>query len=283
MNIDVHVHPAFYSPICEDAERVNKRKAIMGYDLMSTVPLELVNKQMAFAGIDKLVLLPEDSSSIDGDVALSNQEIAKIISIDSQRFIGFASVDPKRKDALAILEHAFTEMNLKGLKLHPSKQQFYPNDPKVFPIYELCVRHNLPITFHCGLSWQPNSFLKFAHPYLFEDIAIRYPDLRMNLAHFGFPWVLETTAMILKYPNVYADTACTYLDSPEQFFDQIFMKQMGPLWIENNLSDKVLFGSNNPRFRPARIKRGLESLHFSEETMEKILGQNAIKFLGLWE
>ena len=35
MVIDVHVHPAFYDPICQDAQRINKRKAVMGYDLMS--------------------------------------------------------------------------------------------------------------------------------------------------------------------------------------------------------------------------------------------------------
>ena len=75
MVIDVHVHPAFYDPICQDAQRINKRKAVMGYDLMSPFPLELVNKQMAFAGIDKLVLLPEDSSTMDGEAVLSNEEI----------------------------------------------------------------------------------------------------------------------------------------------------------------------------------------------------------------
>ena len=57
MVIDVHVHPAFYGPICEDPQRVDTRKKVMGYDLMSPFPLELVEKQMAFAGVDKLVLL----------------------------------------------------------------------------------------------------------------------------------------------------------------------------------------------------------------------------------
>ena len=82
MVIDVHVHPAFYDPICQDAQRINKRKAVMGYDLMSPFPLELVNKQMAFAGIDKLVLLPEDSSTMDGEAVLSNEEIDKIVRLD---------------------------------------------------------------------------------------------------------------------------------------------------------------------------------------------------------
>ena len=55
MVIDVHVHPAFYEPVCEDPQRVSLRKGVMGYDLMSPFPLELVEKQMAFAEVDKLV------------------------------------------------------------------------------------------------------------------------------------------------------------------------------------------------------------------------------------
>lgn len=257
MVIDVHVHPAFYGPICEDPQRVDTRKKVMGYDLMSPFPLELVEKQMAFAGVDKLVLLGEDCAA-EGGAVLSNEEVSRLVSLDPSRFIGFATVDPSRPDALELLRHAFGTLKLRGLKLHPSKQQFYPNDPKLFPIYELCLSYNVPITFHCGMSWQPNTYLKYAHPYLFEDIAVRYPELRINLAHFGFPWVLETAALILKYPNVYADTSCCYMDCPEQFFEQLFFKLMGPLWVEHNLADKIMFGSNNPRFRPARIKRGLE-------------------------
>lgn len=79
---------------------------------------------------------------------------------------------------------------------------------------------------------------------------MRYPQLRINLAHFGFPWVLETAAIILKYPNVYADTACCYMDCPEQFFEQLFFKLMGPLWVEHNLADKILFGSQQSTFPP---------------------------------
>ena len=73
-------------------------KKVMGYDLMSPFPLELVEKQMAFAGVDKLVLLGEDCAAEDGAV-LSNEEISRIVSLDPNRFIGFATVDPNRPDA----------------------------------------------------------------------------------------------------------------------------------------------------------------------------------------
>ena len=69
--------------------------------------------------------------------------------------------------------------------------------------------------------------------------------------------------------------------APKQFFEQLFFKLMGPLWVEHNLADKILFGSNNPRFRPARIQARAGISAFSKETMAKILGENAVRFLGL--
>ena len=71
------------------------------------------------------------------------------------------------------------------------------------------------------------------------------------------------------------------MDSPEAFMDQIFNRTWGPLWFEHNFADKVMFGSNNPRFRSARIKRGLDSIEMREETREKLLGGNALRFLGM--
>lgn len=272
--------PHFTALFVKTPSSVAARKKAMGYDLMSPFPLELVEKQMAFAGVDKLVLLGEDCAA-EGGAVLSNEEIAKIVALDPGALYRLCHSRPQSSRRAGILRYAFGTLKLRGLKLHPAKQQFYPNDPKLFPIYELCLSYNVPVTFHCGMSWQPNTFLKYSHPELFEEVAVRYPQLRINLAHFGFPWVLETAAIILKYPNVYADTACCYMDCPEQFFEQLFFKLMGPLWVEHNLADKILFGSNNPRFRPARIKRGLEYQPFSKETMAKILGENAVRFLGL--
>jgi hypothetical protein len=196
-------------------------------------------------------------------------------------FYGFASVDPHRPDALEVLDYAFKDLKLMGLKLNPSKQVFYPADPMMDKIYEKCIEYNKPIMFHAGLSWEPNCLMKYSQPLNFEEVAVKYPDLRFCLAHFGWPWIQETTALVLKYPNVYTDTSMLYMDSPEIFLREVLTEQLGHLWIEHNIQDKVMFGSNNPRFRTARIKRGLESLDWKPVTKEKVLGGNAVKFLGL--
>ena len=138
-----------------------------------------------------------------------------------ERFIGFASVDPYREDAVKELDHAFGELGLSGLKLNPSKQKFYPTDSVMKPVYEKCIEYGKPILFHCGTSWEPNTPAKYSKPLCFEEVAIEYPELRIGLAHFGWPWVQDTAMMLLKYPNVYADTSMLYCDRAKDFFHQL--------------------------------------------------------------
>ena len=135
--------------------------------------------------------------------------------------------------------------------------------------------------FHSGFSWEPDSPSKYGRPILYEDIAVEYPSLRFCLAHLGWPWVDELCMMLLKYPNVYTDTATVFMDSPANYYDQIFMKNMAPGWLQNNLMDKVMFGSNLPRFRQVRTREGLEKLPIRKDVLDKILGDNAKVFLGM--
>ena len=212
---------------------------------------------------------------------VSNDEVQKIIGVQPDRFYGFASVDPRRDDALEVLEYAFKNQGLIGLKLHPSRQRFYPAEDWIRPIYEKCIQYNKPILFHSGMSWEPSAPACYSQPLNFEEVAIAYPELRICLAHFGWPWIDETVMLMIKYPNVYTDTSMLYLDSPKDFYEQIFQRNMGPLWMERNFQNQVLFGSNGPRFRAFKLKDGLEQLDLREFTKQKLFGENALKFLGL--
>ena len=281
MVIDVHAHPCFFQEICETPDKVNARREQMGLYKSSPIPTEHILVVMDHAKIDKTVLLPLDLTSISGGAVVSNEEIKRLVDIAPDRFIGFASVDPGRKDAIEVLDYAFRVLKLSGLKLNPSKQKFYPDDERLDTIYKKCIEYNRPVLFHAGLSWEPDAPAKYSRPVNFEEIAIKYPELRFCLAHFGWPWVDETVMLMLKYPQVYTDTSMLYLDSPRDFYEQVFTRNMGPMWIDRNLSRQVMFGSNSPRFRPVRlIREGLESIQMREAAMERILGKNALAFLG---
>jgi predicted TIM-barrel fold metal-dependent hydrolase len=281
MIIDVHTHPIFYKDISEDKERLHFRKEQFGVFKQSPSSIESVLIEMDYMKVDKSVLLPEDLMTLYGDCVVSNEEIKKLVDLAPNRFIGFASVDPNRMDALEVLDYAFKDLGLSGLKLHPSKQKFYPYDEMLKPIYEKCIEYNKPIMFHSGMSWEPNAPAKYSNPLHFEEVAINYPELRMCLAHFGWPWINETIMLLLKYPNVYTDTSLLHMDNANDFYEQIFTRNMGPLWIDRNLNHKVMFGTNSPRFKAKRLLPALRNLPLHSKNLQKILGTNAETFLGL--
>ncbi|GHU80433.1 hypothetical protein FACS189468_0250 [Spirochaetia bacterium] len=280
MFIDVHVHPDFYLPINEDSGRTEFRRKILDIHNNGTPPLEHIFNQMACAGLDKLCLLAQDYRSVDGDVLVTNREIKKLVDLAPERFIGFAGVDPRNAHAAEELEYAFTELGLKGVKLHTAKLALYPGDPLFTPLYDLCEKYNRPILFHAGLSWMSGVLAKYSRPIEFEELALSRPKLRFCLAHFGWPWVQETAMLLLKYPNVYADTGALYFDSAREFYRRLFTVDIPATWIDRSLRHQVLFGSNNPRFEQIRMAEALGELGFRESTLELIRGINALEFLG---
>lgn len=283
MVIDMHTFPGFLEEISQDPKRVAFRREQYFLYKQHVWPLSLFVLQMDAAGIDKSVISAEDVTTRAGDTIVSNEEVQKLVELCPDRLIGFASVDPWRKDALEVLEKAFGEQKLSGLKLSPSIQRFMPNDPMMEPIYALCERHQKPILFESGMTWVKDSPSRYGNPLLLEDVAIAHPNLRMCLGHFGWPWVRETAMMILKYPNLYADTALLYFDSPVQFFTQTFKTDLGEYWIDRMLYDKVLFGSTYPRIEQKRMRKAVDSLTLRPLQREMVLGGNAARFLGLEE
>lgn len=211
---------------------------------------------------------------------VSNEEVRALIDAAPTRFIGFASVAPKAIDAPARLERAFSELRLSGLKLDTARCCLYPYDEQLEPLYRLCEAYDRPVLFHAGLSMEPGGLCKYAHPLEFEEVAARHPRLRMCLAHFGWPWVRETAALMLKYPNVYADTAMLYFDSAYEFYDRVFRQELAITWIDRSLRHQVLFGSDNPRFEQIRMADALSRLGLRDETVDLIKGTNAVEFLG---
>lgn len=174
------------------------------------------------------------------------------------------------------LERAFAELGLAGLAVNTARLKMYPMDERLVPLYDLCRKYHKPIIFHAGFCLENNALAKYARPMEFEEVALRWPEVNLCLAHFGWPWVQETAALLLKYPNLYANTALMNFDGPYQLFAKVFKQDMGEYWLDHNLADKVMFGSDSPRIRPVRSKRGMDSVEMLPETREKIYWKNAM-------
>ena len=216
MVIDTHIRPALFSPICENKERFEKRCDQMNYHLMKPSSIELLKKQYALAGIEKVFLLPSDCSFETGEPDISNDEIEKIVQCDPTFFVGFASADPRKESAAEELEKAFKFQNLAGLYINTARLHMYPCDERLFVLYDICKKYKRPIIFQAGLSMENNSLAKYCRPIEFEEVLSKYPEVNICLSHVGWPWVQETAALLLKYENCYTNTALMNFDGPYQ-------------------------------------------------------------------
>ncbi len=277
--IDFHTHPLLVREMIErhpELERAARETFYIGNNFQ---PLETFLLELDVAGLTHAVVLPIDTRRTRGQAIYTNEQITELMAM-SDRLIGFASLDPLAADAPGQLTRASRDLGLRGLKLHPSAQEFYPDERAAYPLYERAAESGIPIVFHAGLSWQPKARLKYAHPLRFEDVAADFPTLNLVLAHLRWPWVTEAVALALKYPNVYLDTSALCFDNPRDFL-RFAMTQQVPLGVfERSLRHQLVFGSNYPRVEIKNMARVVRQLGFSEGCLQLIFRDNACRLLG---
>lgn len=201
---------------------------------ISTLKVETLIDQMDEAGIEQSVLFAVDAPI----VYASNEYVKQLMDRYPNRFIGFASVSPQKKNAIETLEHAILKLGLKGLKLHPPLQQFYPNDKRVYPIYEKAQELDIPVVVHVGTTpFGDKCRLSMANPLLMDDVACDFPNLRIMLTHLGTLFHNEAFMVVEKHPNVFIDTAAYTYEIP-QILDINLIKRIG--------RHKIIFGTDYP-------------------------------------
>ena len=277
--IDFHTHPLLVREMtARHPELVAAARE--GFYIGNTFqPLETFHLELDAAGLDKAVILPIDATTSRNATVYTNEQIAELCAM-SPRLIGFASVDPQQPEAPAKLREAVTKLGLRGLKLAPAMQQFYADDPSVYPIYQTARELGIPILFHAGMSWEPGSRLQYGQPMQFENVVADFPDLQIVLAHLAWPWVTDAVALALKYPNLHLDTAALYFDNPRDFL-RYAMTHSVPLTVfERSLRRQILFGSNYPRVEIKNMAAAVRGLGFSDECLDLVFRENAERLLG---
>jgi predicted TIM-barrel fold metal-dependent hydrolase len=235
--------------------------------------LEDFVKAFTSAGIDKAVIVPMDMTTEYGAQLGTNEDIARMMNKFPEKLIGFSSVDPRRKDAVQVLEHAVESLKLKGLKLVPPLQKFDISDRKYDPLWEKALDLNIPVWTHAGHQASvPTSVAKYGHPILIDEVARRYPDLTIIMGHLSAPWFMDAWSLTLRHENVYLDVSVWYSLYP--YFPW-------SAYTDNGIEHKLLFATDFP-FTPFNIGiQAVKNLSISEEFKRKILGENAQKLLNI--
>jgi predicted TIM-barrel fold metal-dependent hydrolase len=280
MSIDVHVHPLLLKELTDRRPEL-LQVADKIFDLRtSPQPLSTLLGEMDLCGIQRAVLLPLNCRKSHNCEMPANQEVADVVKRNGSRFVGFASVDPSAKEeALQELREAHDHLGLTGLKLNPALQEFDPAGSAALEIYKEAERLEMPVLIHTGITFSNRFSLAHNQPLPLDDIARKYPKLRICLAHLGWPWVWEAATVAIRNPNVYLDTAGTFAGTPLESIRQI-TSVIPVRFIENALAEKLMFGSDFPRIEMNKMFAAVSTLPLRKDALEAVLRRNALAFLG---
>ena len=128
---------------------------------------------------------------------------------------------------------------MKGVAIAPAAQDFHPAGSDARRIYEELSALKMPLVVHQGIYFAAPNKLEYARPALMDEVAREFPELKIVIAHLGYPWIDETVVMLGKHPNVYADVSGLLAQSWRAYDALVCAYQYGVM-------DKLLFGSGFP-------------------------------------
>jgi predicted TIM-barrel fold metal-dependent hydrolase len=235
-------------------------------------------------GIQRSVLLIADFGVCHGEAECSLEEIFSVhrdvLAKYPDRFIVFGGVDPRRGRAgVDLFERSIKSYGFAGLKLYPPCG-FEMDDEGLYPLYELCSAHGLPVLSHTGPSWE-SMRTEREYPRSVLRVSEEFPKINFILGHGGARDWRSNVDVAKARKNVFLEVS-TFQKSirEERELDDRFR------YFFDHIPDQILFGSDWPMFalgstlqniirmvrRPAVLK---------DDEQEKFLFGNAHNLLKL--
>lgn len=232
--------------------------------------MDLLMREMDEAGVDKGVVVGRLAGTLG---SVSNDDVARIVLDYPGRFIGAASIDPTHRVAACKTISDAVANGFKAINIEPGSYPIpmYADDRRLYPIYAHCEDLGVPVILMVGGTAGPD--LSYSDPIRTDRVLTDFPNLKVVVVHGGWPWVTEILHIAFRRPNLYL--------SPDMYFSRM------PGWEEyvkaadTFLADRMLYASSFP-FCPVRdYKQWFETLPIRPENMEKVMGGNARRLLGL--
>ena len=213
---DAHVHflsHRFFSAIAEQKKApLNSLAPLLEWQLPDQDPLSLAAswvKELDRHGVARAALI----ASIPGDF----DSVIAAVRRYPQRFYGYTMVNPTAPDAAEQAEEALSSGCMHALCFFPAMHRYSIQDSRAAALLDLVAEKTGTIAFiHCGVLsvgvrkklGLPSPFdMRFSNPVDLHAVALRYPQIRFVVPHFGAGYFREALMLCDLCPNVYLDTS----------------------------------------------------------------------------
>lgn len=198
------------------------------------------------------------------------ETLGALVEASDGRLVPGVGYDPYSiEESLGRVERAVEEFGCKYVWFHPMTYGLKPTDERCYPLYTKCLELDVPVCFQTGQSAEPLGSSD-GRPMYADQVAMDFPSLTLVLTHAGWPWTEEWCSMLWRFPNVYGAFGA-YFPS--------FLPDRQVEFIDGRIRNKVFWQTNGLGLE--RCRREFEDLPIREETIERVLRENAIEIFDL--
>jgi predicted TIM-barrel fold metal-dependent hydrolase len=269
LDLDVYINANFSPSDLWDLRIGSVAQATIGSSAAATQTIPNLLAEMDASRVGEAVILPITFGLPFGDDLAVRWRSAIAKAKAGDRFLLGGSVHPRDPERVAKLESE-AAAGARVIKLHPTMQRFYPDDPDVMDIYEACERLGLVVFFHAGRAGiEPEATHRYALPRHYEGAANAFPNVQFVFGHAGARDVAEILPIALRHENV-------WLGIHGQGVTQLHEL------LEKSGGERLLFGTDWPFYHlAATLAKVLIVTEGREAQRDAILRGNAERLLGL--
>jgi predicted TIM-barrel fold metal-dependent hydrolase len=286
---DAHVHffsHRFFAALAEQKKApVDSLAPLLGWQLPSESPENLAAlwvQELDRHGVSRAALI----ASVPGD----QESVVAAVGAFPQRFYGYLMVNPVAPSPAADVERALATGHIHGLCFFPAMHRYSIQDDRVAAVLDLLAASPRTIAFvHCGVLsvgfrkklGLPSPFdMRFSNPIDVHAMALRYPQIRFVIPHFGAGYLREALMLCDLCPNVYLDTSSSNRWMRYEHAD-VDLRAVFRQALEVAGPKRVLFGTDSsyfPRGWNQEIfeaqTKALYEIGITEETARLIFHEN---------
>ncbi|MDD5087920.1 MAG: amidohydrolase family protein [bacterium] len=203
--------------------------------------------------------------------------------------------------------NAEVEEQRRKIALHGTRYKYFTGadyDRVLCRLYQFCADNGVPITTHChatGIEAYQGASEVFGEPSLWWPVLELYPELHLNLAHFGWyrkdgegyggrdSWVEEICDQFSAFDHLYADVAHHEVIQVKKKGQ--FIRDYHDLFRDHpEAKQRLLFGTDWHVFIREEKHRDMHTEYedvlrqaggLTDTEIADFLGGNALRFLGL--
>jgi predicted TIM-barrel fold metal-dependent hydrolase len=227
-------------------------------------PVSLVLQQMDRFGIEKAMIGVSEDSAQSALKNFPDRFVPSGAVVDPNDVMG--SVNAIRRD--------YEQFGIRATSVFPAGTfpQVPIDDPKMYPIYAICVELGIPIFVCAGV---PGPRVPFACQEVsrIDVVMFDFPDLVFVTRHGCEPWEDLAVKLMLKWPNLYYSTSA--------FAPKYYPKAIID-YANSRGADKILYAGYFPMgLSLERIFSDMPNVPLRDEVWPKFLYGNAARILGL--